>query len=48
MYLLVLNAVFSQLVLVILFFREGGVYFLQRLHEEKIPLLVFSAGIGGE
>jgi hypothetical protein len=29
-------------------FREGGVYFLQRLRDEKIPLLVFSAGIGGE
>ena len=29
------------------FFREGGEYFLQKLHDEKIPLLVFSAGIGG-
>ncbi|CAB4028553.1 cytosolic 5 -nucleotidase 3-like isoform X1, partial [Paramuricea clavata] len=26
--------------------REGGLYFLQRLDKEKIPLLVFSAGIG--
>ena len=26
--------------------REGGEYFLQRLHDEKIPLLIFSAGIG--
>ncbi|XP_028402847.1 cytosolic 5'-nucleotidase 3-like [Dendronephthya gigantea] len=26
--------------------REGCVYFLQRLNDEKIPLLVYSAGIG--
>ncbi|XP_046859856.1 7-methylguanosine phosphate-specific 5'-nucleotidase A-like [Xenia sp. Carnegie-2017] len=26
--------------------REGAVYFLKRLHDEKIPVLFFSAGIG--
>ena len=29
-------------------YREGCAYVLKKFHDEKVPVLIFSAGIGGE